>query len=70
MFHDEGFGSLDPDSLDVALDALDSLNAQGKLIGVISDVDAGGARRGGWGHKAVVCQWLWSCCEGSWLRSK
>ena len=27
FFLDEGFGSLDPDSLDVALDALDSLNA-------------------------------------------
>ncbi|WP_305804889.1 AAA family ATPase [Stenotrophomonas sp. YIM B06876] len=40
FFLDEGFGSLDPDSLDVALDALDSLNAQGKLIGVISHVDA------------------------------
>src|SRR5690606_10837163 len=40
FFLDEGFGSLDPDSLDVALDALDSLNAQGKLIGIISHVDA------------------------------
>lgn len=40
FFLDEGFGSLDPDSLDVALDALDSLNAQGKLIGVISHVEA------------------------------
>jgi exonuclease SbcC len=40
FFLDEGFGSLDPDSLDIALDALDSLNAQGKLIGVISHVDA------------------------------
>ncbi|WP_228062437.1 hypothetical protein [Lysobacter sp. H23M47] len=28
------------DSLDVALEALDSLNAQGKLIGVIRHVDA------------------------------
>ncbi len=40
FFLDEGFGSLDPDSLDVALNALDSLNAQGKLIGIISHVDA------------------------------
>ena len=35
---DEGFGSLDSDSLDVVLDARDSLNAQGKLIGVICHV--------------------------------
>lgn len=27
FFLDEGFGSLDPDSLNVALDALDSVNA-------------------------------------------
>ena len=40
FFLDEGFGSLDPDALDLALDALDSLNAQGKLIGVISHVEA------------------------------
>ena len=40
FFLDEGFGALDPDALDVALDALDTLNAQGKLIGVISHVDA------------------------------
>ncbi|MBB1116430.1 AAA family ATPase [Stenotrophomonas sp. W1S232] len=40
FFLDEGFGSLDPDALDLALDALDSLNAQGRLIGVISHVEA------------------------------
>ena len=40
FFLDEGFGSLDPAALDVALDALDGLNAQGKLIGVISHVEA------------------------------
>lgn len=40
FFLDEGFGTLDPDSLQVALDALDNLNARGKLIGVISHVDA------------------------------
>lgn len=40
FFLDEGFGSLDPDALDLALDALDSLNAEGKLIGVISHVEA------------------------------
>jgi len=40
FFLDEGFGSLDPAALDIALDALDGLNAQGKLIGVISHVEA------------------------------
>ena len=40
FFLDEGFGSLDPAALDIALDALDGLNAQGRLIGVISHVEA------------------------------
>lgn len=40
LFLDEGFGSLDAQTLDIALDALDNLNASGKTIGVISHVDA------------------------------
>lgn len=40
LFLDEGFGTLDGDTLEVALDALDSLNARGKMIGVISHVEA------------------------------
>ncbi|MBT0728066.1 AAA family ATPase [Rosenbergiella australiborealis] len=40
LFLDEGFGTLDSATLDTALDALDSLNASGKMIGVISHVDA------------------------------
>jgi DNA repair protein SbcC/Rad50 len=40
LFLDEGFGSLDGDTLEVALTALDSLNASGKMIGVISHVEA------------------------------
>ncbi len=40
LFLDEGFGTLDEDSLQTALDALDSLQRDGKLIGVISHVDA------------------------------
>lgn len=39
VFLDEGFGTLDADTLEIALDALDALNASGKMIGVISHVD-------------------------------
>ncbi|CZF85382.1 Nuclease SbcCD subunit C [Grimontia celer] len=40
LFLDEGFGTLDSETLDVALDALDNLNASGKMIGVISHIEA------------------------------
>ena len=40
LFIDEGFGSLDPDSLQLAMDELDRLRAGGRLIGVISHVAA------------------------------
>jgi DNA repair protein SbcC/Rad50 len=39
LFLDEGFGTLDGDTLEIALDALDTLNASGKMIGVISHVE-------------------------------
>ena len=38
LFLDEGFGTLDQDTLDTALTALDHLNARGKMVGVISHV--------------------------------
>jgi exonuclease SbcC len=38
LFIDEGFGSLDADSLRVAMDALDSLQSLGRKVGVISHV--------------------------------
>ena len=38
MFVDEGFGSLDPEALDMALKALMDINHKGKLIGIISHV--------------------------------
>ena len=40
LFLDEGFGTLDAETLDIALDALDNLNATGKTIGVISHIEA------------------------------
>ena len=40
LFIDEGFGALDARSLDVAVDALEALQAQGRTIGVISHVEA------------------------------
>ena len=40
LFLDEGFGTLDEDALDTALNALASLRQEGKLIGVISHVAA------------------------------
>jgi exonuclease SbcC len=36
LFIDEGFGSLDADTLRVAMDALDGLQAMGRKVGVIS----------------------------------
>ncbi len=40
LFVDEGFGSLDADTLDLAMAELDRLREGGRLVGVISHVDA------------------------------
>ena len=38
LFVDEGFGSLDPDALDMVMDQLERLRAGGRCVGVISHV--------------------------------
>ena len=40
LFVDEGFGSLDPESLDDAINALAQLHAAGRMVGAITHVEA------------------------------
>ena len=40
LFIDEGFGTLDTDTLDIALAALENLRTTNRTIGIISHVDA------------------------------
>ena len=40
LFVDEGFGSLDPETLDAVLSALGRLRAGGRVVGVVSHVEA------------------------------
>jgi exonuclease SbcC len=40
LFVDEGFGSLDPSALDQAVDALHQIHSSGRMVGVITHVDA------------------------------
>ncbi len=39
LFIDEGFGSLDADTLDLVMDTLDDLRAGGRVIGLVSHVE-------------------------------
>ena len=64
LFIDEGFGSLDPDNLQLAMDELDRLRDGGRMIGVISHVSALRERiragiaisTGQNGSRAMVCR--------------
>jgi exonuclease SbcC len=38
LFLDEGFGTLDPDTLDIVATALDDLGARGRMVGIVTHV--------------------------------
>ena len=40
LFIDEGFGSLDAETLDMAVDALEALHSRGRKVGVVTHVAA------------------------------
>jgi exonuclease SbcC len=40
LFLDEGFGALDPENLDAAIDALESSATRGRMVAVITHVQA------------------------------
>ncbi len=58
LFIDEGFGSLDPESLQLAMDALDGLQAQGRKVAVISHVQEMHAAHSGADPGQASGQWL------------
>ena len=39
IFIDEGFGTLDPEALDLVMGVLDDLRSGGRVVGVVSHVD-------------------------------
>ncbi len=40
VFLDEGFGTLDPETLDVVACAIEDLSARGRLVGIVTHIDA------------------------------
>jgi exonuclease SbcC len=40
FFLDEGFGTLDPESFDLAMDGIERIVGEGRLIGLVSHVPA------------------------------
>lgn len=40
MFLDEGFGTLDPETLDLVATAIEELSATGRLVGIVTHIDA------------------------------
>jgi exonuclease SbcC len=46
LFIDEGFGTLDPETLEIALSTLDALQSEGRQVGIISHVQGIGERIG------------------------
>jgi DNA repair protein SbcC/Rad50 len=52
LFVDEGFGSLDADTLTVVLDQLDALRSRGRVVGVISHV----AEMKEWVHDRILVE--------------
>ena len=39
LFIDEGFGTLDPEALDAAASAIESLPVGGRMVGIITHID-------------------------------
>jgi len=60
LFIDEGFGSLDPETLEVAMATLDELRTGGRTVGVISHVPAM--------QEAIAAKLEVEVVEGGWSR--
>ena len=58
IFIDEGFGSLDTDTLDTAMRALESIRQSGRVVGIISHVSELQSR-----IPTMIC--IWKTASGS-----